>query len=54
MKIKDKEGKINEVDFTTPWKRVNYIEQVQNDSGIDISQYTTGDDEKLRNDIKAK
>ena len=40
------------VDFTTPWQRMNYIELVKRDSGIDVSSYT--DVEALRRDIRAR
>lgn len=52
--VKDKEGNVRQADFTTPRQRVNYIEQVQQDSGIDVSLYFPGDEEKLRKDIRDK
>lgn len=52
VKIKDKNGNEKMVDFTTPWKKIDYIDWVKEKSGIDISLYTIGDEEKLRNDIK--
>lgn len=52
--VKDKEGNIKEVDFTTPWQRVDYIEQIKKDSGIDVSIYSAGDEEKLRADIQSR
>ncbi|MBP7061229.1 hypothetical protein KA037_01780 [Patescibacteria group bacterium] len=45
---------MKQVDFTTPWKRIDYIQQVKNDSGIDVSLYKPGDEAKLKSDIKAK
>jgi hypothetical protein len=43
-----------EIDFQTPRRRVDFIAQVKIDSGIDVSQYTPHDEEKLRNLIKEK
>ncbi len=53
VKIRDKEGVEKTVDFTTPWKRIDYIAWVQKESGIDISAYGADDADKLRADIKA-
>ena len=53
IQIKDKDGEVKTVDFTTPWKKVDYIAWVKEKSGIDIDTYESGDDEKLRADIKA-
>ena len=44
---------IKDVDFTTPWQRIDYIAQVKADSGIDIQQYTSADEDRLRADILA-
>ncbi len=52
VKIKDKEGIEKEVDFTTPWIRVDYIDWVKEKSGIDVSKYWSNDEAKLRKDIK--
>jgi len=53
VKIKDKEGNEKIVDFTTPWKRIDYIAGVKEKSGIDIEAYGAEDEEKFRADIKA-
>ncbi|USN57898.1 MAG: hypothetical protein H6767_06120 [Candidatus Peribacteria bacterium] len=37
--IKDKEGNMKTVDFTTPWQRIDYVAGVKEKSGIDISKY---------------
>jgi lysyl-tRNA synthetase, class II len=50
--IKDKEGNLKEVDFTTPWKRIDYIRWVEESSGINVENYTMKDEEKLREDIQ--
>ena len=50
--IIDKDGTANMVDFTTPWKKIDYIAGVQEKSGIDISKYTSEDGKTLREDIK--
>lgn len=52
--VKNKQGIIKEVDFTTPWIKLDYVEQILKDSGIDVSQYGPEDEERLRTDIKAK
>jgi len=54
LNVKDKEGNIKEVDFTTPWKRIDYTKGIQEASGIDITKYGMDDADKLRADIKAK
>jgi len=53
IKIRDKEGVEKTVDFTTPWKRIDYIAGVKEQSGIDIAKYSAEDADKLRADIKA-
>ena len=54
LKVKDKDGEIREVDFTTPWERIDYTKWILEASGIDITQYDMDDADKLRSDIKAK
>jgi lysyl-tRNA synthetase class 2 len=53
IKIRDKNGVEKEVDFTTPWQKIDYIAGVKEKSGIDIEAYGAEDEEKLRADIKA-
>lgn len=53
IKIKDKEGINKIVDFTTPWKRIDYIAGVKEKSWIDIEAYGAQDEDKFRIDIKA-
>jgi lysyl-tRNA synthetase, class II len=38
IKISDKEGKEQEVDFSTPFQRLNYVELIEKDSGINITK----------------
>jgi len=38
VQIKNKDGELNEVDFTTPWKRIDFVELLKKDSGIDITK----------------
>ena len=52
--IKDKEWQEREVDFSTPWKRIDYIVWVKEKSWIDIEQYGPEDDKKLRSEIQSK
>jgi lysyl-tRNA synthetase class 2 len=54
LKVKDKEGVEKEVDFTTPWERIDYTKGVNEASGLDIRQYSEADADKLRADIQAK
>ena len=50
--IKDRDGKEQEVDWTSPWPRLDYVELVNRDSGLDIMSYTSAD--ALRSDIRAR
>jgi lysyl-tRNA synthetase class 2 len=54
LKVKDKEGVEKEVDFTTPWERIDYTKGVNEASGLDITQYSVADADKLRADIQSK
>jgi len=54
LNIKDKQGNIKEVDFTTPWKRVDFTKGIEEASWIDITKYGMDDADKLRTEIKAK
>jgi len=54
IKIKDKEGVEKDIDFTTPWQRVNYTEWLNNASWLDINDYKNWDEKKLIEDIKSK
>ncbi len=51
--IIDKDGNSRQVDFTTPWKRIDYILGVKEKSGINIDDYSAEDEERLRKDIQA-
>lgn len=51
-KILNKNNDLVDVDFTTPWAKVDYIKMVKADTGIDVSTYT--DVEQLRADIAAQ
>ena len=52
MKIKDKDGVEKEIDWSTPWEKIDYIAWVKEKSWIDITKYTMEDEDKLREDIK--
>jgi len=54
LKVKDRDGVEKEVDFTTPRERIDYTQGINKASGLDITQYTDADADKLRADIKAK
>ena len=53
VQVADKQWVIREVDFTTPWQRIDYTAQIKKDSGIDVNAYSAADEAKLRADIKA-
>ena len=52
MLIKDKDGNEKEIDWTTPWEKIDYIKWVKEKSWIDVENYKIEDEEKLRKDIK--
>ncbi|EKD29838.1 MAG: hypothetical protein ACD_78C00249G0001, partial [uncultured bacterium (gcode 4)] len=54
VQIKDKDGNIRDVNFATPWQRIDYIKGVRDACGIDITEYVIGDEAKLRKDIREK
>ena len=54
LNVKDKEGKIKEVDFTTPRERIDFSKGIEKASGIDITKYGIEDADKLREDIQKK
>lgn len=54
IKVKDKQWIEKDVDFTTPWPKLDYVEGVNNASGLDITSYTIDDADRLRADIKSK
>lgn len=54
LNVKDKEGNIKEVDFTTPRERIDFTKGIQDASGIDITKYGMDEADKLRADIRAK
>jgi len=53
IEIKDKNWNSRIVNFSTPWKRIDYIAWVKEKSWIDIEAYSEKDADKLRNDIKS-
>ncbi len=54
IQVVDKAWATKEVDFQTPWQRIDYIAQVLSDSGIDVSVYGPEDEQALRDLIKSK
>jgi len=52
LRIPDREGNLQEVDFSGGWSRKNLREMILEDSGIDIEKFPTADE--LRTEIKAK
>ena len=54
LQVKDKDGKVSTVDFTTPWERIDFTKWIEKASGIDITKYGMDDAEQLRKDIISK
>jgi lysyl-tRNA synthetase class 2 len=52
LTLKDRDGTERQVDWSTPWPRVNYIELIKADTGIDVMSYSSAD--ALRADISAR
>ena len=52
VKIKDKDWNEKEVDFSTPFERIDYIAWVKEKCGIDVSKYWAWDEEELRKTIE--
>jgi lysyl-tRNA synthetase class 2 len=52
MTLKDRDGIEHSVDWTTPWPRINYLEMVNKDSGLDVMAYSSADE--LRETLKKK
>lgn len=51
ISVVDKNGEAKVVHFQTPRPRINYVEQIKKDSGIDVAAYTHDEEEQLRQDI---
>ena len=54
LTVKDKLGQPKEVDFTTPWPKIDYVAGVNQASWLDITTYTIDDADRLRADIRSK
>lgn len=54
VKVADKQGNLQEVHFGEQWERIDYVEQIKKDSGIDVSLYGPDDETTLRELIKEK
>lgn len=52
LTLKDREGRDRPVDWSTPWPRVDYLELIKADTGIEVMGYSNADD--LRSDIAAR
>jgi lysyl-tRNA synthetase class 2 len=52
LPLKDRDGNEQLVNWGTPWPRVDYIELITRDSGLDVMSYNSAD--ALRKDIKAR
>lgn len=54
IQVADKNGEIKEVYFWQTWERIDYVERIREDSGIDVSQYGPEDEDVLRDLILLK
>ena len=54
VNVKDKDGNIKEVDFTTPRERIDFTKGILDASGIDITKYGMEDADSLRTEIQSK
>jgi len=52
LEIKDRNGKMQKVDFSPPWPKVSFRDLIKEDCGIDIDKYKEVDE--LRAEIKKK
>ncbi len=52
VKVKDRDGKETEVDFTPPWPRVKFTELIEKDCNIDVLKFDTSED--LLKEIRKK
>lgn len=52
IKIKGKDWIEREINWQTPWRRIDYVKWIKEITWIDISKYSMDDDDKLREDIK--
>jgi lysyl-tRNA synthetase class 2 len=52
LTLKDREGNDQVVDWSTPWPRVDYIELIKKDTGIDVISYSCAD--TLRKEIRSR
>lgn len=52
VKIKDRDGNIQDVNFGLAWERIDYMKRIQDITGIDISKYGPGDEEIFRKILK--
>lgn len=50
IKVTGKDGKVKEVDFSTPWEKLDYVELIKKDCGVDVSKYNNVKD--LVKDLK--
>lgn len=51
VQVMDRDGKEETIDFTTPWPRLNFIELIEKDCGINVLDFY-GDADALRTEIK--
>lgn len=52
VKIKDRDGVIQDVNFGATWERIDYMKRIQEVTGIDISKYGPGDEEVFQKILK--
>ena len=52
--VKDTQGDEKIVDFSQDWERINYSDAVMQASWIDVSRFSSEDEDELRKEIRAK
>ena len=53
VELMDRDGNMQQINFATPWPRLDFVELIKGDCGIDIMQYY-GDSKALNKAIKDK
>lgn len=52
VQIKDRDGNIQNVNFGSAWERIDYMKQIQEVTGVDITKYGPGDEEVFRDILR--
>lgn len=52
--VTSKQGVKRKVSFQTPWEKINFVDALKEVTGIDVSQYTYGDEEMLQKEMQQR